>query len=270
MTYKSGHHPCEHPRRILEDRRAGPCIGRSCPRTENPEISLTTGESEYEGTHPSSLLKQPNRSLTAEEGSHSGFPSGSAEWKWTDWTPWDSKLLEDPRISGDNKNWRQTRFGTSFIWTIASFEIKSRISSWIRRTTCGSCGVTVAFRKTPGKWFWTEIWKPFRTTERTKASDVTACHMPTKREMRPPHRRIAAHPILSHIVTYDWPLRQRTRREYPDRRPLLCRVRDGGNLDRVHERAELGRGRRKKWPVEKRCPEKRIWSEASLFCRPLL
>ena len=72
-----------------------------------------------------------------------------------------------------------------------------------------------------------------------------------------PYWRIAAHLKLSHIVTYDWTLRQRTKRGYLGRRPLLCRVRDGGNLDRGHERAELGRGRRQKWPGENAAYEKR-------------
>ena len=68
-----------------------------------------------------------------------------------------------------------------------------------------------------------------------------------------PYWRIAAHPKLSHIVTYDWTLRQRTKRGYLGRRPLLCRVRNGGNLDRGHERADLGRGRGKEVAGRKRC-----------------
>ena len=65
------------------------------------------GEKEYEGTHPSNLLKQPSRSLTAVEGSglHPEVLSGKEQIELLEIQNY-SKI---PGFLGDNENWRQTK-----------------------------------------------------------------------------------------------------------------------------------------------------------------
>ena len=119
-----------------------------------------------------------------------------------------------PGFLGDNENWRQTKIRN--IVYLNDCNLRNQITYLLldakdhHRILRSHGNFPYDTRKMA---FITENWKPYRTTKRTTATNVTASHVPTKKGNAAPYWRIATHPKHSQNKSLTTEtLRQRTKR----------------------------------------------------------